>query len=110
MFFNEKCLRTNAFVLKYFSGLEVGGPTQHIWKDFSQAGVLLSQVCYVTSAMDVTKQSISWLQVVELQIATSQREEKVKICVIGRVVTLHLKSEESHSEQINEGLGGNQAS
>lgn len=60
--------------------------------------------------MDVTKQRISWLQVVELEIVTSQREEKVKIYVIGRVVTLHLKSKESHSEQINEGLGGNQAS
>lgn len=33
----------------------------------------------------------------------------MKIYVIGRVVTFHLKSGESHSEQINEGLGGNQA-
>lgn len=46
---------------------------------------------------------------VELDIATSQQEEKMKICVIGCVVTFHLKSGESHSEQINEGLGGNQA-
>lgn len=40
----------------------------------------MSQVCYVTSAMDVTKQSISWLQVVELEIATSTGRESEDLC------------------------------
>lgn len=62
----------------------------------------------VTSTVYVTAEQML-LHVVGLHIVTSEQEEKMKIYVIGSVVIFHLKSGESHSEQISKGLGGNQA-
>lgn len=74
------------------------------------SGVIIAPgFCCVTGAMYVRQQSGDWLQVVELDIATSEQEEKVKINGIGSVVIFHLKSGESHSEQIRKDLGGNPA-
>lgn len=66
--------------------------------------------CCVTGAtLYVAQQSGDWLQVVELDIATSEQEEKVKINGIGSVVIFPFKSGESHSEQVSMDLGGNPA-
>lgn len=61
--------------------------------------------CVTGSTQYVTQQRGDWLQVVELDIATSEQEKKVKVNGIGSVVIFHLKSGESHSEQISKDLG-----